>query len=90
MQNKTDMLGRPIEVPAVEEASPLGAAILAGIGVGLYRDEHEAYNRVCRPGKTYLPDDSVASRYAQWRPIYRQLYPATRCISHHLFEVFLT
>ena len=88
MQNKADMLGRPVEVPAVEEASPLGAAILAGIGVGLYRDEHEAYHRVCRPGKTYLPDDSVAQRYAQWRSIYRELYPATRPISHQLFEVF--
>ena len=43
MQNKADMLGRPLEVPAVTEASPLGAAILAGIGVGLYRDEQEAY-----------------------------------------------
>ena len=42
MQNKADMLGRPIEVPDVEEATPLGAAILAGIGVGLYHDVHDA------------------------------------------------
>ena len=39
MQNKADVIGRPIEVPDVEEATPLGAAILAGIGVGLYRDD---------------------------------------------------
>jgi len=97
MQNKADMLGRPLEVPAVEEASPLGAALLAGIGVGLYRDEYEAYGRICRsearvtqPGKTYLPDDAVTQRYAQWRSIYRQLYPATRPISHQLFKEFLT
>ncbi len=37
MQNKADITGLPIEVPDVEEATPLGAAILAGIGVGLYR-----------------------------------------------------
>ena len=90
MQNKADVLGRPLEVPAVEEASPLGAAILAGIGVGLYRDEQDAYRRVCRPGKTYLPDASAAERYARWRPLHRQLYPATQPISHQLFEVFLT
>jgi glycerol kinase len=36
MQNKADVVGRPIEVPDVEEATPLGVAILAGIGVGLY------------------------------------------------------
>jgi xylulokinase len=39
MQNKADMLGQPIVVPEVEDASPLGAAMLAGIGLGVYRDE---------------------------------------------------
>jgi sugar (pentulose or hexulose) kinase len=42
MQNKADVTGLPVEVPEVEEATPLGAAILAGIGVGLYRDEQDA------------------------------------------------
>ena len=30
MQNKADMVGMTIEVPAVEDATPLGAAMLAG------------------------------------------------------------
>ncbi len=85
MQNKADVAGRPIEVPAVEEASPLGAAILAGIGAGLYRDEHDAFRRVYRPGKTYQPNPELASRYAQWFPIYRQLYPALKDVNHRLF-----
>ena len=89
MQNKADMAGRPIEVPAVEEASPLGAAILAGIGVGLYQDEHDAFRRVYRPGKTYQPDSKLAPRYAQWFAIYRQLYPALKDVSHQLFEAAL-
>ena len=55
MQNKADVAGRPIEVPDVEEATPLGAAILAGIGVGLYRDERDAFERVYKPGKTFEP-----------------------------------
>ena len=50
MQNKADVVGRPIEVPELDEAVPLGAAILAGIGVGLYRDEQDAFERVYRPG----------------------------------------
>ena len=44
MQNKADVVGRPIEVPDVEEATPLGAAILAGIGMGLFEDEEDAYD----------------------------------------------
>jgi xylulokinase len=90
MQNKADVVGRPIEVPAIDEATPLGAAILAGIGVGLYRDAHDAFRRVWRPGKTYQPDPALAPRYAQWFPIYRQLYPAMKEVNHRLFDAFLS
>ena len=88
MQNKADVVGRPLEVPDVEEATPLGAAILAGIGVGLYQDEEDAFQRVYRPGKTYEPDPTRAARYAEWFKIYRDLYPAVSPISHRLFEGF--
>jgi xylulokinase len=88
MQNKADVTGLPIDVPEVEEATPLGAAILAGIGVGLYRDEQEAFERVYKPGKTYLPDPGLASRYAEWFRIYKQLYPALKPVNHLLFEQF--
>jgi xylulokinase len=53
MQNKADITGLPIDVPEVEESTPLGAAILAGIGIGLYRDEQDAFERVYKPGRTY-------------------------------------
>ncbi|MHC4401643.1 MAG: FGGY-family carbohydrate kinase [Planctomycetota bacterium] len=84
MQNKADVVGRPIEVPAVEEATPLGAAILAGIGVGLYQDEDDAFRRVYKPGTTYHPNAEAAARYAEWFKIYRDLYPALRPVSHQL------
>lgn len=84
MQNKADVLGRPIEVPEVEEATPLGAAILAGIGVGMYKDEQEAYASVARPAKTYEPDTSEHARYLERFPIYQQLYPALREINHQI------
>ncbi len=50
MQSKADVTGVVVEVPDVDEAVPLGAAILAGIGTCVYRDEQEAYGRVYRPG----------------------------------------
>jgi xylulokinase len=90
MQNKADVLGRPLEIPDVEEASPLGAAILAGIGVGLFRDEEDAYARVSRPGTTYHPDPERAAKYERWFAIYRDLYPATRELSHRIFKEFTT
>jgi xylulokinase len=82
MQNKADVIGRPIVVPAIEEATPLGAAILAGIGLGLYRDEEDACRRVYRAGETFQPDMQRTARYADTFEIYRQLYPALAATSH--------
>jgi xylulokinase len=86
MQNKADITGLPIDVPDVEEATPLGAAILAGIGVGIYRDEQDAFEQVYKPGKTYLPDPHLVSKYAEWFQIYKQLYPALKEVSHQLYD----
>lgn len=89
MQNKADVAGRPIEVPEIEEATPLGAAILAGIGVGLYKDEQDAFEHVYKPGQTYEPNPELVPRYEEWFKIYRQLYPTLKPISHQLYEQFL-
>lgn len=88
MQNKADVVGLPIEVPEVEEATPLGAAILAGIGVGLYADEQDAFERVYKPGVTYQPDPKLTPNYAEWYQIYKQLYPILAPVNHHLYEQF--
>jgi xylulokinase len=84
MQNKADVVGRPVEVPEIQEATPLGAAILAGIGIGLYHDEQDAFEHVYRPGKTYHPDPDLSARYARWFQVYRDLYPALSPISRRL------
>ena len=86
MQNKADITGLPIEVPEVEEATPLGAAILAGIGVGIYKDEQDAFEHVYKPGRVYQPNPQLAPKYAELYPIYQQLYPALAKISHQLYE----
>jgi xylulokinase len=82
MQNKADVIGRRIVVPAIEEATPLGAAMLAGIGVGAYRDMQDAFEHVYRPGESYEPDLKLTAQYAEWFEVYRQLYPALREINH--------
>jgi len=84
MQNKADVIGRPIDVPELDEAVPLGAAILAGIGVGLYRDEQDAFERVYRPGRTYEPDAATHAQYVERFPIYEQLYPLLRDLNGRL------
>jgi xylulokinase len=88
MQNKADITGLPIHVPRVEEATSLGAAILAGIGVDIYRSEQDAFERVYKPGKTYQPDPWLAGQYAGWYQIYKQLYPVLKSVNHQLYDQF--
>ncbi|OHE75795.1 MAG: hypothetical protein A2107_03185 [Verrucomicrobia bacterium GWF2_62_7] len=81
MQNRADMAGRAIEAPAVEETTPLGAAILAGIGVGLYKNEEDAFRQVYRPGRVYEPDLKLTAFYAERFEVFRKIYPALKEIS---------
>jgi xylulokinase len=88
MQNKADMVGglfgQTIEVSDIEEATSLGAAMLAGIGVGLYQNEEDAFAHVQKPSMVYEPDPAAARVYARLYPIYQQLYPALKSVSHGL------
>lgn len=86
MQNKADVIGRRIEVPEVQDATPLGAAMLAGIGAGIYRDERDAYECVRREGPTYEPDLRVTERYAKWFEMYKMVYPALKPVSHAISD----
>lgn len=55
LQTKSDALNMPVDVPAVGEAALLGAALLAGIGAGVYPDARAA-GRVTGLAATYHPD----------------------------------
>jgi xylulokinase len=80
MQNKADVVGKPIQAPELDEAVPLGAAILAGIGVGIYKNEQDAYDQVYKPGQVYEPDGKLNSQYAEWFKTFEKVYPALRNI----------
>ncbi len=87
MQNKADVSGVPVEAPQIEEATPLGAAMLAGIGVGIYNDELHAFEKVRRPGPVYEPNASLAETYAERFEVYRQVYPSLKQISASLADL---
>jgi xylulokinase len=78
MQNKADISGTAVHVPDVDEAVPLGAAILAGIGTGVYRDEKDAYKQVYRPGRVYEPDMGAHEKYMELYAKYEKLYPSLK------------
>jgi len=69
-----DMLGIPVEVPVVKEATALGAAIMAGKGIGLYGSVKEAARTLVKIEKTFSPNKEngkVYERaYEQWKAAY--------------------
>lgn len=84
MQNKADMIGKPIETSEIEEPTPLGAAILAGIGVGLYKDVRDAYEKVNRPGKVYQPNLELTKEYRRSFKTFEQIYPSLKDLNAQL------
>jgi glycerol kinase len=69
MQFQADMLGIPIQVAAVTETTALGAAYLAGVAVGLWKDTSEL-QKLWRAARTYEPSMSTDRRdalYADWK-----------------------
>src|SRR5678816_3382268 len=47
-QIQADVYGRPVERVTVDEGAAFGAALLAGVGVGIWRDVDEATDRLVR------------------------------------------
>lgn len=67
-----DAVGVPVERPAVIESAALGAALLAGRAVGLWRDADVAAR--FRIGQVFEPrigDDERATRLERWRLLVR-------------------
>jgi len=65
MQTQADLLGVPVERPAVVETTALGAGLLAGLGVGLWTPAEAAKAR--RIEKVFRPRRSRAWREAEYQ-----------------------
>ncbi len=74
-QLKADMLGVPIEVSTQPEPGTLGAALLAGTGIGIYADLDEASQACSRTEKTYLPNPERAALHEERLTLYRRAVP---------------
>ncbi len=58
-----DVLGLPIERTALAEPAPLGAALVAGVGTGVYDDYEQAVAATVRVTQRFEPDPRRHSQY---------------------------
>ena len=69
-----DVLGKPVNVPKVKEATALGAAIMAGYGVGLYEDISGTAKKLVRMDKRYEPNMENHKTYMEMYKVWREVY----------------
>lgn len=60
-----DILNKPVELTEVTETGALGAAMYAGIGLGIYKDCKDAAEKCIRIKETYVPDSDNVPVYEE-------------------------
>lgn len=76
MQVKADVLELPIQVPAVQEATAYGAALLAGLGAGTFRDASTLPGGCREAAQRYAPHPERQRVYRSIYQRYLSLLPA--------------
>jgi xylulokinase len=81
-QIQADIYGMPVDLVVAEEGAAYGAALLAGVGAGLWRSVEAACETAVHVAKRVEPIarnvELLNRRYQE----YRKLYPALRGIGH--------
>ena len=68
-----NITGLPIRIPAVADLACVGAAILAGVGCGIYRDAEEGYRALAVDEQVLQPDPEAVRRYDEWYAAYKKI-----------------
>lgn len=77
-QLQADIFGARVELPNTEEGPAFGAALMAGVGAGLWPSVAEACRETIGVTETLGPDPARASRYREVLGVYSSMYPALR------------
>lgn len=77
-QIQADVYGKPVETVKVSEATALGAAMLATLGVGIYKDIHEAIEHMVHVDNRWEPIPENIKTYDELFGIFRETYQALK------------
>lgn len=86
IQMHADVLGLPITLPRVGEATVLGAGILAATGAGLFASVPEAAAAMVHPAETVEPNLDRHEQYRFFVDRYIEAFPQMRGPMHALAE----
>jgi xylulokinase len=79
-QIQADVYGHPVETVHADEGAAYGAALLAGVGAGLWPSVDEACDRLVQSSVAASPDAGTVATLNERYDAYRRMYPALRAI----------
>ncbi len=75
-QMAADIFGLPVRITAAADLACVGAAVLAGVGCGLFANAQEGCKRLAMQEQTFLPDLAQAEIYDQAYKRYKKIAKA--------------
>ncbi len=88
LQLTADIFGLPTARPHTYEASGLGAAIDAAVGLGLHPDFETATREMTRVGRVFDPNPQTHAVYdALYRRVYRQMYRRLKSLYEAIWKI---
>ena len=85
-QMQADVYAAQVATLTAEEGPAYGAALLAGVGAGIFADVQTAVDRCVSVSAVTQPDPAAQERYEHYYAMYRKLYPALQQSMHSLSE----
>ena len=71
-QMVADIAGLPVRLPKVADMACVGAAVLAGVGCGVFKDAAEGCSKLCVGERVVYPNPEMAAKYKVWAEQYRK------------------
>ena len=81
-QIKSDVTGLPIRSAKSDMATTLGAAMLAGVATGVYKDYAQAVQQTVNMERSYVPNEENSSVYERGFCDYLKLYSQLETLMH--------
>lgn len=86
LQIQADIFNRKVVSLKNEQGPGMGAAMLAAVGLGWFDTVQDCAKEFVHFGKVYEPDAENVKKYREMHQIYKQVYEATKDISHQLLD----
>ncbi|MFB3920647.1 MAG: xylulokinase [Terriglobia bacterium] len=83
-QIQADIYGKQLVTLRTSEGSAFGAALLAGVGAGIYENVEESARAAIQIRESMAPQAANVQIYNRQYQIYRELYPTVRKLAHQL------